>query len=65
MFSQDTTDVLAMEYAITYRKLERIDACIQALAEIRSLAYRTIGEASFEAALEVQPKFSKNSVDAN
>jgi hypothetical protein len=56
MFSTETEDVLAMEYAVTYRNLEAAGVGHFVLEEIRLLAVRTIGNTAFQAALQVFPK---------
>lgn len=51
------TDTMAMELAFTFYTLRNAGVSNKVLDEIRSLAYRTIGKAAFQAALEVVPKF--------
>lgn len=57
MFSSETTDVLALEYAILYGNVSRLlDGSPErqkVLDEIRGLANRTIGGEDFEAAISV------------
>jgi hypothetical protein len=63
MLSNDTYDILALEYAFTYYAMRAKGASIDVLAELESLAIRTIGKDAFLAALGVVPKNMKTPLD--